>query len=212
MNAVQALYDHLSARDACLLAATPCVMMPRFGALPDLAVHGRRYIAAQDGWYLEARSESIHVCVHLARTARPLPYGPCAECVDLRFGLLPASLIGGLRREAVKACPNEWAALVIADPMLGGYRAVRPEVETVSGGHIRYRVPPSVGDTMFLDLHSHGRHPAFFSGTDDADDAHGIFIASVFGRCESEITVESASRIVIDGAHFPIDWHPWEEP
>lgn len=211
MNAVQALYEYLSARDACLLATTPSVMMPRFGMLPELAVNGRRYIAAQDGWYLEARSVALHVCVRVAASPHPMPYGACAERVDLPFGLLPSSFIDTLRRPAMKASPNEWAAAVIADPAIAGYRLVTPEVESVSAGHIHYRLPDAYSDSLFLDIHSHGNGEAFFSAVDDASDVHGVYIASVLGHCDSATTMTSMSRLVIDGAHFDLDWNPWDD-
>jgi PRTRC genetic system protein A len=157
------------------------------------------------------RSEAVHACVLVARSPAPLPYGACEERLDFRFGLVPAEMFETLRAAAISACPNEWAVCVLCDLEGGDYRLVSPEVESVSQGHIRYRHPEVYSDLLFLDIHSHGTLPAFFSEVDNASDVHGIYIASVFGHCESSSSLTAVSRLVVDGLHFPLDWNPWVE-
>lgn len=211
MNNVQSLYAGLSARDSFLLAETPTLMMPRFGGLPDIPIGGRRYIAAREGWFLEARSSAIHARVLVARAPGPLPYGGCVECLDFPFGLVPMEMIDTMRIAATNACPNEWAVGVLCDPEGGGYRVVTPEIESVSHSHIHYRHHDVYSDDLFLDIHSHGHGPAFFSQVDDASDVHGIYISSALGHCESSSSMTAVSRLVVDSMHFLLDWNPWVE-
>lgn len=35
-----------------------------------------------------------------------------------------------------------------------------------------------------MDCHSHGRHPAYFSSTDNQDDRHDVKMALVIGNCD----------------------------
>jgi len=209
MNAVQALYDSLSPRDAILLAATPTLMAPRFGRLDELAVGGRRYVAARDGWYLEARSPVVSACVRLAQAPRPLPYGTVEPYVHLAGGLLPRELLFEFLAEACAAAPQEWAAGVVYSPANHRYERVGLEVVSASDGHITYRMPDDDSDRLVLDIHSHGHGPAFFSRVDDASDLHGVYIASVLGHCTCPEAVQCVSRLVIDGYTFDLDWHPF---
>jgi len=209
MNRVQALYDSLSPRDAVLLATSPTLMMPRFGTLPAIGIGERRFIAGQDGWYLEARTPAVRACVLVAESPRALPYGPVTPYVELTGGLLPMSLYAQFAAAACARSPSEWACGVVYDPAQQQYRTVIPEVVSASAGHISYRSPESWSDNLVLDIHSHGEGKAFFSATDDASDCHGVYIATVLGKCRSVRTVESVSRLVIDGYTFALDWQPF---
>lgn len=60
--------------------------------------------------------------------------------------------------------------------------------------------------TMAVDLHTHGRLPAFWSGDDDRDD-RGIKVAGVFGRLH-EAQPDARFRLVINGLYRPLP-HPW---
>jgi PRTRC genetic system protein A len=53
------------------------------------------------------------------------------------------------------------------------------------------------GEEIAVDLHTHGRLPAWFSATDDADD-RGIKIAGVFGHLHEPVPT-AAFRLVLNG-------------
>lgn len=207
MNRIQLLYDGYSEADAVLLGQTPALMMPRFSSLPELAPGCRRYVIARDGLYVQARSRSLLLALRVEEFQSPLPYGDLVESVQMVGGLIPYSLYADLQRQAVAACPDEWAAFVVYD---GKYHIVLPEVVDSSGGHISYRLDGIDESQIVLDIHSHGQFDAFFSETDDRSDNHGIYFASVLGRCHGE-NIICKSRIVIDGWHRDINWHPWED-
>jgi len=212
MNRVQQLYSSLSVRDAALLGATPTLMMPRFGELPEIGIGERRYVCARDGWYLQARSIALSVCLHLASSPRPLPYGNLMESVQMPHGLLPARMFDAFREQAAIACPVEWAGAVVIGPGTNTYQTVRPHIIDSSVGHIRYRVDDAYSDNLVLDIHSHGDSHAFFSDTDNASDRHGIYFSSVLGRCNNPARLQVVTRIVVDGYFHDIDWPPWETP
>ncbi len=209
MNRIQQLYGGYSEADAILLGQTPALMMPRFSSLPELTPGCRRYVIARDGLYVQARSRSLLLVLRVEKFQSPLPYGDLVESVQMVGGLIPYSLYAELRRQAVAACPDEWAAFVVYD---GGYRIALPKVEAKSGSHISYRLGGIDEDKIVLDIHSHGKSDAFFSkDLDDRSDNHGIYFASVLGHCHKEESITCKSRIVIDGWHREINWHPWED-
>jgi hypothetical protein len=37
-----------------------------------------------------------------------------------------------------------------------------------------------------------------------------VYFATVFGRCSSKESLTALTRLVIDGFHYPLDWHPWK--
>lgn len=208
MNRIQQLYDGYNEADAVLLGQTPALMMPRFSALPDLGPGCRRYVIARDGLYVQARSQALLLTMRVEKFRSPLPYGDLLESVHMVGGLIPHSMYTELQRQAIATCPDEWAAFVVYD---GAYRIVLPEVVDSSGGHISYRMGGIDESRIVLDIHSHGKFDAFFSETDDRSDNHGIYFASVLGHCHKEKSISCRSRIVIDGWHREINWHPWED-
>jgi PRTRC genetic system protein A len=85
------------------------------------------------------------------------------------------------------------------------YESVR--VESCGSGHIRYRRPAVTGArTLAIDLHSHGRHPAFWSPTDDRDDCDDAKLAVVFGDLDAPQPSVKA-RLLALGAK--IDFSEW---
>lgn len=208
LNRVQQLYSKLSPADAVLLGQTPALMMPRFSPLPDLMPGCRRYIVARNGLYVQACSRLLSVTLCIEKFHTDMPYGDLDESVSLSCGVIPSAVYEDLRGQAIAAFPEEWAAYVLFD---GAFHIAEPEVISCSGGHISYRMDGIDEDQIVLDIHSHGRHDAFFSHADDRTDMHGVYIASVFGNCSDTSSITCKSRIVIDGYHREIDWNPWEE-
>ncbi len=62
-----------------------------------------------------------------------------------------------------------------------------------------------------MDLHSHGRLPAFFSATDNADDRFDVKFALVVGNCgaatPSMVLRLCAKGILEDVERVPSDWY-----
>jgi len=195
-------------RDATLLSVCPMLMQPRFGTLAPVAPGTKRFVAAQDGIYLEAATPAIDARVRFAATP-PLPYGAVSEHITAAAGLIPRELFDFMCERAVKQCPDEYAAVVLLDANGRDYCLHEPRVKSVSGGHITYATHDFETERLVLDLHSHGHGQSFFSATDDASDQDGLYFASVLGRCGAGDTITATTRLVVDGFFVPLSWHPW---
>ena len=191
-------------RDIVLFADAPTLMVPRFGTLPDLACGRRRYLAAADGFYLQARSPVLDLCVRLAPVS--LPYGPLSQYVQLLHGGIPESIGDELTALAIAGGVTEIAALVVAGA--NGYEVIQPPVESASAGHVRYRRNVVDEESVVVDVHSHGPGAAYFSPVDDAGfDRCGVHYSVVFGRCTGQL--EWACRLCVHGTYFDLDHLPW---
>ena len=157
------------------------------------------YVLAGDGLYLAARNCSLDVRVPVAAaTVRGLP--PLYPSVALRTGRLPQRLWEQIVTAArsLGAHGLEVVLAVTHDPA-AGYRLVLPQ-QAVGPVHVRYR---PVGEVV-LEIHSHHRHPARFSPTDDADE-QGLCLYGVLGRLDRERS-EVALRVGAYGHFLPIPW------
>ena len=64
-------------------------------------------------------------------------------------------------------------------------------------------------ETVAVDLHTHGRGPAFWSADDDRDD-QGIAVAGVFGLLDQPAPM-ACFRLVINGLYKTLPRHPWQQ-
>jgi PRTRC genetic system protein A len=176
----------LNKLDATLQGVCPTVMVPRHEALMPLAESGHRFLAARDGLYAEVKRPWLRSTFRVAESAVPLPYGEVIPATH--FSIDRRQLAESLDRfieEARQAFPKEHAAwLSFMDGEGLRYEPVR--VESSGGGHIRYRRPTVAGGRVLaIDIHSHGRHDAFWSVTDDRDDKDDAKLAIVFGNLDA---------------------------
>lgn len=197
-------------RDRAVCGLTPTLMAPRFGELAPVPVGQYRFVAAANGLFLQARSKAMAVTLRVGDTVR-LPYGEMQESVELYGGPVPGELAREMMGRAVSSCPNEWAGVVVYEPGSGKYRLIEPEVESVSGAHVRYRTDAIDPECVVLDVHSHGDGRAFFSSVDDKSDQYGLYIASVLGHCERTDTITVCTRIVVNGIFYEVPWVPWHQ-
>jgi PRTRC genetic system protein A len=196
-------------RDQAILGQSPLLAQPRFGTLPELEVGAHRYLAAEDGLYLQARTHALNVCVRVSISTYPLPFGPCEEAIHLSGGLIPDSLIRDVFNRAVIASPKEYACLIMTTPVSSVYRLLEPTVFSHGVGHIDYDNRHHDPLNVALDLHTHGEGHAFFSATDDRDDLSGVHLSTVLGYCQSADTIQAITRVCIYGKFFLLNWNPW---
>ncbi|MCY1197503.1 PRTRC system protein A [compost metagenome] len=200
--------------DAALQQSFPSVMVPRFGALAPMERPGERLLIAANGVFLEIVRPWLRIVRHLGafqhRTA--IPYGEAAEATELRCGRIPASLIGKFAMMAGAAHPKETGGWVVWNADSASFRLVPVRILEHSGGHLKYERPLlTADDVLVVDCHSHGRHPAFFSSTDDHDDRHDVKFAFVLGNCDAA-TPSMALRLCAKGIFekvekVPADWY-----
>jgi hypothetical protein len=62
-------------------------------------------------------------------------------------------------------------------------------------------------ESIAIDLHTHGRSPAFWSTTDNRDD-RGVKVAGVFGHLH-QVRPSAAFRLALNGYYQTLR-HPWE--
>lgn len=198
------------ARDRAVATATPLLPAPRFGRLPPLVSGQHRFVAASNGLFLQAASAALAVCLRVGESIA-LPYGRLQERVVLAGGPLPQSLFDTVVERSVRASPNEWAGLVLWDRARASYVLREPAQCHATPGSVRYSRAGIDSQAVVVDIHSHGVGDAYFSPIDDASDDHGVYLACVLGRCRRADTVSLATRIVVNGIHYPVRWSPWGE-
>ena len=202
------MHPGLDPRDAALQSTCPVVIAPRFGALPPMPP-GQRLIAAANGLFVQVKLDWLD-CLHCLTPqglGLPLPYGSLKEHLRFAFGVLPIRLIEQFVEAGRHSLPNESAGALIYSRSSGRLRLAICEPARCSPTRIDYRLPPMAADeTLAVDLHTHGRLPAFWSDEDDRDD-QGIKVAGVFGRLHEE-RPDACFRLGLNGLYLPLP-HPW---
>ncbi len=157
---------------------------------------GYDYVLGAGGLYVQ--SESAHL------TARLL-IAPCQvrglasvpKKLALAHGPIPAHIFEpGLRW--FQAAPDTERFFAVGWDK-GAYRLVAPP-QAGTASSLTYQ--PMAG--VVAEFHSHGRHRAFFSATDDGDE-QGFRIYGVVGRLDAP-TPELGLRVGVYGHFAPLDW------
>ncbi|WP_440130673.1 PRTRC system protein A [Achromobacter pulmonis] len=195
-------------RDVALQTSCPVVAAPRFGELPEMA-NGQRLIVAANGLFVQVRLDWLD-CVQRLTPAigLPLPYGLLDERLRFAFGVLPIRLIEDFVEAGRKGLPDEVAGVLIYRRSTRSLRLALCEPLYASPGRIEYRRPAMAdGETVAVDLHTHGRGRPFWSADDDRDD-QGIKVAGVFG-CLHQPRPLAEFRLVLNGRYKALP-HPWQ--
>lgn len=184
----------LDPRDAALRAHTPVVAVPRFGELAPLERNGHRYLAADDGLWLEVKRPWLRAVLPLAPVwgdeaawDHALPFGKLERLVQYAISDRDMQILQDrLVADAVLALPNEYAAWGVFDERTGNTDYVRCIARDAGPAGITLHRPKLADHQHFaVDLHSHGHLAACFSDTDDADDAGEVKLAVVAGNVDS---------------------------
>lgn len=199
----------LDPRDAALQQSCPCVSMPMFGMLPELDA-GQRMLLGRNGVFLQMRTPWLDCTTRVGPLAErlPLPYGDVVERIAFRFGAIPIRLLERFIEAARAALPHEVAGALIHDAHRQTLALRIHEGLDVGRGHVHYRIGDlGEGEVLAVDLHSHGRLGAFWSGEDDRDD-NGVRVCGVFGNVD-RATPTAKFRLVLNG-HFVTLPSPWD--
>lgn len=194
--------------DAALLAAAPVVVAPPYSEFFPLQENGHRFVLAADGIYLEARRPWLHFIHRIgAVTGVKIPYGTVEPKVELAFGKVSAALpqLQEFAAHAVAEAPLEAAGTILWNKATDTWRIAFPKtIGSATNASIQFeQVEPGPDEHVVIDMHSHGHLPAFFSTTDDIDDAGSIKIAGVVGNLD---TTEPTAvlRICVLGVTIPM--------
>lgn len=202
---------------AALLEAVPCYPVPSTGRSPGIdalrdARVGHGLAIGRDGVMLILRRPWLALDALLTPPiAAHLPYGQTgASAAELRCGMIPREQLDRVLEHFHAALPNEAAAFVIWHEPTGDFDVVFPVIEAATPSRLVYR-PPVLpqGWHLVCDMHSHATGPAFFSATDDADDAHATKIALVIGRLGHPDGPTTAARLCAGGMFLPMPRSPF---
>jgi len=203
---------------AAVLEAFPCHPVPPAGTSPAIdalreARAGQGFIVGRDGMMLILRRPWLALDYRV--TDGPechAPYGSVGpDALSFRCGNIPAVLMEQTLEHFIAALPNEAAAFILWHEQARTFRLEFPEIDAATPSRLVYR-PPVLGQGWHLvcDIHSHGAGHAFFSGTDDADDAHSTKIAIVVGTLGTESTPTFKARLCAGGMFLTLPGLPFE--
>jgi len=182
--------------DRVIFGQCPMLMVPAKGKLPACGEGERRYLAARDGIWIEARTPALHLRIRLSEVS--LPYGQVNGLCELAGGLLPEQLTKDVVACAKASGPTEAARLAIWLPDEQRYDLIEPAIDSASAGHVTYAAwTDSPGRHLAIDIHTHGNGPAYFSPIDDQSDrsVHEPHLSVVLGRCRGRIEVVTRACI-----------------
>lgn len=186
--------------DTALAAASPLV--PNlYAGLPEVPEGQKQIVGAADGLYVRAATPALSVCARIADAK--LPYAPLVQSIRPKYGPIPLTLLHDFVEWAQISRNREIAAVI--ETYGPGYCLRRLEPTSASGAHITYDDTQVEDDALVVDLHSHGKMPAFFSSTDDESDLsrRGPYIAAVVGECGTRDIV--SFRLVAPPYLIPLD-------
>ncbi len=193
-------------RDLIIQEHAPLVGVPVYGELAPLEHSGHRYIAARERLLIEVRRPWLHLRWPLTQgaIAPALPYGQVEQRIELAFRL-PRPLLQRFLADATKYAPFEWAAWLVwnARDQCLEYREL--DMIEFGSGCVRYHRPAlDEHESLAVDLHSHGELDAFFSATDDNDDAGEVKLAGVVGGLRPGGTTNWKLRLCALGLHIDL--------
>ena len=152
------------------------------------------YIFASNGIFIEAENKLMEVRIPVAYCdIRGL--APIKEMVSLTYGSIPQHYFD-LALDTFLAEPDKERYVAVTGS--AGYHIYLPVQDNDDG-----RVVYEVGESVVLELHSHGHMRAFFSGTDDKDE-QGLKLSAVIGKLDATPVVKL--RLGVYGYYLPLAW------
>lgn len=195
--------------DLATFRSAPIVAVPKYCEFAPLLENGHRFLLAGDGLYLEVRRPWLHFIHKIAEPqgSIQIPYGAIASKFELGFGRLGTALpqMKEFAAYAMVESPIEAVASLLWNHKTSEWAIKYPEViGTATGSCISYKqVDIGEDESLVIDLHSHGAHPAFFSETDNVDDSGAVKISGVFGSLDQEVQT-ATFRLCVLGVYIPI--------
>lgn len=198
----------LDIRDRIIQETAPIVAVPNFGELAPLEQAGHRFLAARDRVLLEVRRPWLHLVWPLTvqdSFAAPLPFGEVDSGITLAFGKIGRELLARFLEASRAAYPAEHAAWLVWDAREQRLKYRELEIVKASAGQVVVKRPALEDhESLAVDLHSHADLAAFFSATDDADDAGEVKISGVVGTLGSDAQPTWAFRLCALGVYLPL--------
>lgn len=196
--------------DVALQSVTPTYMVPRYAELEELNTSGQRILMGSNGVWLEVFRPWLYVRTQIAKALPiPVPYGEVSPVLRMTCGKLPLALVSQFVEVARTRSPNECAAWIVWNEHSKEWKFLMLEETSVSPGHVSFICPDlDEGEHLVVDLHSHGLTEAFFSRTDNKDDAGAVKVSGVIGNLNKE-EVTTAFRLCAGGVFLKL---PFDSP
>ncbi len=154
------------------------------------------YILAANGLFIEASNPSLAARVPVTECeVRGL--APMKVKIALTYGSIPQHFFD-LALDTFLAVPDR--ERYVAVTAAAGYHFYVP-VQDEGEASVVYEV----GDSVILDIHSHGHMPAFFSHQTDDKDETGLKLYAVVGRLNATPVVRL--RVGVYGYFHSLAWH-----
>lgn len=202
---------------AAVLDAVPCYPVPPSGKSPAIDAlrasrAGAGFIIGRDGMMLVLRRPWLALDYRVTEGPEcHAPYGEVgADTLTLRCGLIPFALLAQALDHFTDALPNEAAAFIVWNERTCEFSIDFPAIDEATPSRLVYRTPqPGPDWHVVVDIHSHGRGGAFFSVTDNADDAHATKLAMVIGNLDRDGDPSMAIRLCAGGMFLPLTHNPF---
>lgn len=173
--------NSINSVDALFQAQFPTVIVPIIGSVAAMENNGHRFLMANNGVWVQVKRTWLNAVLPITSQPRvTVPYGQVnCECQSAPF---PKKLLQEFGAYANEQYPNECAARIILRTGANTFRLEKMVPTKVGVGHVAYDIPVlDINEELVVDIHSHGSIDAFFSTTDDIDDASEVKVAAVIG-------------------------------
>lgn len=171
-------------RDVVLQRVCPIVAMPKFSPLEPLAQNGERIVMAANGTFLEVRRSWARFVRKIGEVGTVVPFGTLEESTTYFTTKLPRELLQEFVQWARQDSHVEIGANIVWNEVSKQFRLVRSGTVHGTRSSLDYKIPDlDPNEQIVIDCHSHSTGKAFFSSTDNKDDADAVKIAFVVGHC-----------------------------
>jgi PRTRC genetic system protein A len=184
--------------DEAILRNFPLLAAPHDAGITSAQTPGVRYVVGKNGLWRDIQKSWLRAITPVAITATAvIPYGTVMQKVEFLCAMPPAKLWREFADLAKAMLPNEVAAAMVWHTVEGTWRLAARKSLQARSDYVEYsEVELQEGEELVVDIHSHGKHPAYFSGTDDRDDHGSIKVSAVFG-CVGTEAMEIAARLML---------------
>lgn len=177
----------LDKKDVALRKSCPVMPVPRFTPFQPLSEPGERMLVASNGTFIEIKRKWGYFIRNVGAIATTVPFGQVQAATVLHTGKLPMALLQRFVVMAKAECDVEIGASIVWDEVTSEFSLLRSVAIEAGPGHLVYQLPPlEATEHIVIDCHSHARFEAFFSKTDDMDDAHAVRFSYVVGNCNQD--------------------------
>lgn len=191
-------------RDEIMQKQFPMEPVPAFSEFRPLGKYGQRLLLSKKTVILEVKHPCFYVRKIVSTLAFDTPFGLLAE--EFQAIPVPVEVIQQFKEHARTQLPNEAAGRIVFRESENAWRLDVYSPKSVGMAHVSYDIPAlQVGDTLGIDIHSHGYFAPKFSPQDDLDDSLETKLASVISFNQSNSGIELAIRLCLRGMFIPLD-------